>query len=488
LKADLVFKRSISKLRRRLIRHWAEQVMLTTILLALILNTLAIGLHKLGVFEWEGYAVYPLLLLFSFTCSLLYTFHRIKSFQDALIDIDIRLDLKDRLSTAYEYHQFGRTSFFLDRLTLEANSLLESLGGRQIIPRHFSRWHLLVPLFTMMLILLIFMDWSPRRVEEDRASTERIKQIGIQLERYAERVHPETSAPVKESQKKFSEQLEAVAQAFQGGSMSEKKLLKSLDGLMNQSEMEKRRLIDKVNEELSLGDVSQTPVLESLQMGEPTSAEITQLKKELKDMFDGEVPASISKDLSNLALHNEMAEFFEETVETLGAPLKEDRLQNGEKSFLAGRAIEDRLINEDAFQEIEETGSGSIARPKKRANGDPAESDDRLTEDEESIFTAGQEKAKGDKKIPYDIERPDTPALKDKGVSGRGERYNTYVRSLPAIGRAELREEEIIRAYQKEFENVVRKEDIPRPYREYIKQYFLSIGLGEESQENGDTR
>ena len=40
----------------------------------------------------------------------------------------------------------------------------------------------------------------------------------------------------------------------------------------------------------------------------------------------------------------------------------------------------------------------------------------------------------------------------------------------------------------KELENVIRKEEIPRPYREYIKQYFLSIGLGKEMGENGDAQ
>ena len=487
MKADLVFETSISKLRRRIIRYWVEQVMLTTLLLALILNTIAISLHKLGVFEWEGYAVYPLLLLFSFACVLLHAFHRKKSFQDALIDIEIRLDLKERLSTAHEYHQFGRTSLFMDRLTQEANTLLESLGGRKIVPGHLSRRHLLIPIFAMILILLISIDWSPRTGEEDQASTERLKQIGVQLERYAEQVHPETSDAVKESQKQFSEQMETVARAVQGGSMSRKKLLKLLDGLMNQSEMEKRRLIDKLNEELSLGDVSQTPALESLQMGEPTSVEITELKKDLEEMFDGEVPASISEDLSNLALQKEMTAFFEETVETLGVPLKEERLQDGGKSLLSGRA-EDRLISENAFPEKDKPGSGSIPRPNKRTNGDSEESDDRLRDDEESIFTAGQEKAKGDKKAPYDIENLETSTLRDKGVSDRGDRYNVYVRSLPAIGRAELREEEIVRAYQKEFESVMRKEDIPWPYRETIKQYFLSIGLGKESEGDGDTR
>ena len=482
-----MFKTSIAKLRKRIIRHWIEQILLTTILLALILNTIALGLYKLGVFKWEGYAVYPLLLLFSFALSLLYTFHRKISFQDALIEMDIRLGLKDRLSTAREYHQSGRRSLFLDRLTLEANSLLESLRGRQIVPRHFSRTHLLISVFTFALILLIFIDWSPRGVEEDRGSMERLKQIGVQLERYAEGIRPDASEAVRDSQKNLSEHMEAVARALQDESISEKKLLKSLDRLMNQSEREKRRLTDKLNEELNLGGLSQIPVLDSLQTGEPTSAEIAQLKKALDDLFDGEVPASISQDLSNLALHNEMTAFFEKTRETLGVPLKEDFGKNGKKSLLAGQATEDSLINQDTVKEGDETSFGSVARPEQRANGEPEEPDNRPTEVGESVFTAGREKAKGEKKAPYDLESPDTPVLKDKGVSGRGDRYSTYARSLPAIGRARLKEDEIIRAYQKELENVMRKEDIPRAYREYIKQYFLSIGLGKEMEENGNT-
>ena len=175
-------------------------------------------------------------------------------------------------------------------------------------------------------------------------------------------------------------------------------------------------------------------------------------------------------------------------METLGVPLKEDHLKDGEKSLVAASATENRLITEEAFQEEDETGSGSIARPERRRNGNPEESNDRLTEDEESVFTAGREKAKGDSKAPYELESPETPVVKDKGVSGRGDGYTTYVRSLPAIGRAGLKEEDIIRAYQKELENVIRKEEIPRPYREYIKQYFLSIGLGKEMGENGDAQ
>ena len=70
--------------------------------------------------------------------------------------------------------------------------------------------------------------------------------------------------------------------------------------------------------------------------------------------------------------------------------------------------------------------------------------------------------------------------MKDKGVSGQGEWYSVHVRSLSKIGKATLKEEEVIRQYQQEIEHVLQKEDMPLTYREYIKNYFLSIGLRKE--------
>jgi hypothetical protein len=110
-------------------------------LLALIFNTVALGLQKTGIFQWEGHAVYPLLLLISLAFSTLYHLRRKRSFKDTLIDIDIRLDLKERLTTVYEYHQLGRKSLFMDRLIKEAISLLATLRGKQIFPRQFTTVH-----------------------------------------------------------------------------------------------------------------------------------------------------------------------------------------------------------------------------------------------------------------------------------------------------------------------------------------------------------
>jgi hypothetical protein len=462
LSTDFEFKTHISKLRRLTVWKFTAKILWATLLLALIFNTVARGLQKTGIFQWEGYAVYPLLLLVSFAFSTLYHLHRKKGFTDTLIDIDIRLDLKERLTTVYEYHQLDKRSLFMDRLMKEAINLLGTLRRKQIFPRHFTIVHLLIPVFAIMFILVLTVDLSPRASEQERATTERLRQIGIELEKYTKQARPEKAEAKKETEKELVEQMQAIARALQEGSMKEKRLLKSLEGIMNRTESERKRLTRRLGEELGLGDISSIPELQDLRKDKPNPTELARLKKELKDLFGGEVPPSISQDISNLALHHEMAQFLKGAMENVGSDFKEETTQGL---------------------------SASMSRPPPgRTEDQPEVSEDRPAEDEESLFTAGRRKAEAEKQAPYDLARLKKPALKDKGVSGRGDLYNTSVRSLPAIGRARLKEEEIIRTYQKEFESVLQKEDIPLLYREYVKQYFLSIGMGKEPEGNGDTQ
>jgi hypothetical protein len=458
---DFEFETHISKLRRLIVWKSIVKILWATLLIALILNTFALGLQNTGLFHWEGYAVYPLLLLISFAFSLLYHLRRKRSFKDTLIDIDIRLELKERLSTAYEYHQLGKSSLFMDRLIDETINLLGTLKRKQIFPRRFTIVHLLIPVFTIMFILVLTVDLSPRSSEQERATSERHRQIGIELEKYAKKARPEKREVKKEKEKELVEQMKAIARALQKGSMKEKRLLKSLEGIMNRSDSERKRLTRRLGEELGLGDISSIPVLQDLQKDKPNPAELARLKNELKDLFGGDLPPSISEDISNLALHHEMAQFLEGAMEDVGSELKGETTQ--------------RL-------------SASMSRPPGRTEDPPEASEDRPAEDAESPFTAGRGKAEAEKRAPYELARLKKPALKDKGVSGRGDRYNTSVRSLPSIGRALLKEEEIKRVYQKEFESVLQKEDIPLLYREYVKQYFLSIGIGKEPEGNGDTK
>ncbi|MEE9517360.1 MAG: hypothetical protein V3V52_09660, partial [Candidatus Adiutricales bacterium] len=122
------------------------------------------------------------------------------------------------------------------------------------------------------------------------------------------------------------------------------------------------------------------------------------------------------------------------------------------------------------------------------AAGDPGLDDEaearRPGMEDDFPFTAGRGKGKDEEKLPSELETSKIPAVQDPGATGPGERFNVYVRALPKVGRAELDPEKIIRTYSQKVEEVIKREDIPPKFREYIKNYFLSIGLRKEDHGN----
>jgi hypothetical protein len=67
-------------------------------------------------------------------------------------------------------------------------------------------------------------------------------------------------------------------------------------------------------------------------------------------------------------------------------------------------------------------------------------------------------------------------------ASSPAKTYLIHIRALTDMGAARVKEEEILRTYRKEVESILQKEDIPVNYREYIKNYFISIGINTEEK------
>ncbi|MCP4403889.1 MAG: hypothetical protein GY801_42110, partial [bacterium] len=86
----------------------------------------------------------------------------------------------------------------------------------------------------------------------------------------------------------------------------------------------------------------------------------------------------------------------------------------------------------------------------------------------------------GEEYPPSAPETSKNPVQQDKIRSPEQEQYNVHIRSVTEIGKARLPEVEPARPYRQEVESVLQQEEMPLNYREYIKNYFLSIGLTEE--------
>ena len=94
-----------------------------------------------------------------------------------------------------------------------------------------------------------------------------------------------------------------------------------------------------------------------------------------------------------------------------------------------------------------------------------------------SSAAAGDAPSDGKKKSKDELAKASGIGTQDKTTSSQGDNYLIQIRSLTAIGESKLEEKDIIRAYRKEVEGILQKEDIPLNYRGYIKNYFISIGL-----------
>ena len=157
-----------------------------------------------------------------------------------------------------------------------------------------------------------------------------------------------------------------------------------------------------------------------------------------------------------------------------------DDLENGQE----GEASSGPAQGEEG-DNLDQEGLGQVLAPY--GHGRPGE-DMPWEEGEESDVSQGRGKSEGQRMSPYKLERTKGPAIQERMMVTPKDDYNTHIRSVTKIGKATLPEEDVTRPYQQELESILQKEDMPLNYREYIKNYFISIGLRKGEKRNDTTR
>jgi hypothetical protein len=94
----------------------------------------------------------------------------------------------------------------------------------------------------------------------------------------------------------------------------------------------------------------------------------------------------------------------------------------------------------------------------------------------------GRAKSNTGNRPSYPIEKTPGQATQDQTASSRAKNYLIHIRALTEIGDARLEKDEIFQTYRREVESILQKEEIPLNYREYIKNYFLSVGIHTEDR------
>jgi plasmid stability protein len=231
------------------------------------------------------------------------------------------------------------------------------------------------------------------------------------------------------------------------------------------------------------------------------------VKQELRDILTM---------LQNEALPRETAAMAEQSVLRLSRQLGQNpQLENLLQNLRAGdldaarQLLRDVLQQQQAAEEVEHLdrarraleyssrslqrgGQGDSSTSRTRPQAEPS-GQDPMDMGEEGMFSEhmpgmedfsspGSEQGFGSSTTTRQqnnsaLRESEQPTSNVEVQSGEGAMRLSYIRYLPMQNEAQVPVEKAVVQYQHAAEAVLTQEQIPRAYREQIKQYFLSLGM-----------
>ncbi|MCP4349560.1 MAG: hypothetical protein GY795_29110 [Desulfobacterales bacterium] len=481
-----VFSDEILKLRTVIFRRSIYHLLVNTFLLALIFNLLALGIQKTGLFSWKGYSIYPLLVLAGFAFALLYALKKKKSFMAELNRIDAHLDMKDCLSTAYEYYQRRPESVFAEHLFRNAACKLNMTDKKQIFPLKFSLIHSLILIFSAAICILLFLDFTPI-IRQKSTDSDKYRQVKARLRHFSDQALADLQNKDKAG-KDLYQQMQNLAQSVDKGAITEKKLADSVQTLTDAAQAEQKKLVQKLAADPFLKNYSDMPIFHSQEKENIKSDDLRQFMNQLQAELQTDIPDSVAKSLSDPDQIQQLAELMDELADQLtdqtGDISNRDQHASGQgekKNILALKKPDknNEKNKKDQSAMSEKTNSFNIIPPGFGNSRQGSEKNDSSAGSGRT-GTAGQAESTGKTKRSSKLAKSKGPLLKEKGVISKGDQYAVHIRALPVPGKGVQEQENVFRPYKQEMESILKKEDIPLNYRNYIKNYFLSVGIGDK--------
>jgi hypothetical protein len=499
VKSDSVFEKRISTLLKWRKRKKLLSLLVWSLALALILNAVALGFQKVFYLRWDGGCLlYLVLILISFGLALGFHLLPRKNLLADLIEIDSRLELKDRLSTAFEYLQRGRNSSFREQLITDAGRVFEGLPRDKLYPHGFSAAYVLIPLFTMIIIGLFFFDFSPSNHPKGERTQVRLVGVGKEIERFSKEKIREIREKDDQSLGEPYRQLEELAKGLQNQSLRLEKLLLALGEMNKEALAERLRLTRKLEKELNAGSSPGNPF--PLPQEITTPKDLERLTDQLKDLFDGSLPDSLAKDLARIDENLQLEQFLEKTAKLAispGPPGNEQfLLSKREKSYPGEGETGDKSEKLPSSKTLspmasEKEPTSSPGPPKPGQGEEEGSTSGKRPQRQEGddFSTIGRGKGTGEKLTPFELKMGKGPSFKEGGAPSGTDPGSTFqVRTLPLFGKTKNDQQENLTEIhvpnREELEAVLQKEKIPQEYREYIKQYFLSVRQEKGKKQN----
>ena len=493
MSGGISFVSQIAKIKRRVVIQAIHRIVLNASLIFLSISTFLFFFSKTGIADYPIKGEWTLVPIgLSLSAALLIGLVRRPNLLNVLIEIDGRLKLQDRLSTAYEYQKFKTRTDFSELLINDAAAKLHQIDTQQLVPAGFSWLHMLVISLLIINIFLYSSIFSVSDFESTYPELGKIENAGKLLLNYTIRRIDNKAAQKSKPQSVYAAKLEQLSNKFNDSSRPYEQRVAALDSFLKEVQGEQTRLTNELGAKLDSAAIKELPIPETPDAKSLSSSQLEKLKRFLDQTLNNRMPDAISRDIESLQELDSIEKFLSRIMDDLkdDRPFSDDSNESAGNEEWMSQTTETLENSPDGpnkpnpdgqFSDDSRSTAGRRHQPesgKSQRNGDDLQ--DGMGQPEGNSDSAGRGPSNVENKSSYELEKAPGAAIKDKMTSDQVKSYLIHIRALTGIGEARLKEEEIFQAYRKEIESILLKEDIPMNYREYIKNYFMSIGMNTE--------
>jgi hypothetical protein len=491
--AEISFVSQIATIKRRIVIQTVHRILLLASLIFLSISAFFLVLARTGIADYPikgRWCFVAIGFSMSAAAALFFCMVRRSNLLTVLIAIDRRLKLQDRLSTAYEYFKSKKRTGFTDLLLNDAASKIGQISTRQLVPARFSLMHLLVIILLTINIFLypgFFYTSASKTTEREVKLIDNAQKL---LNNYSISRIENKAVRKSNSQIVYAQKLKQISNQLGDGSKPFGQRFAAVNRFLKEVQGERAHLANELGAKLGSAGIKELPTQKFPDPSNLSSSQMEKLRGLLSRTLNSRMPDSIDKNIESL---QEL-----ERVEKLLARIVDD-LKDGRSSIddITGSGVKERRMSQST--DWPDNPSDALNRPPQSEeklmdhrpiavkqgtyphsgesgrNGDDLR--DGMGRPEGYSASAGRGRSKEENNSGYDLENTPGVPLQDKVAPSQAKSYLIQIRALTDTGEARLKEEEIFQTYRKAVESVLQKEEIPLNYREYIKNYFMSIEI-----------
>lgn len=475
------------------------------LLAGLSLAAVAVLAARVMLLPWPTWQLAGAVVAGALAVALLAGWWRRPATLDVAIRADLKLKLKQRLSTAWEFMTMHDGGELTERLAVQAvNAGLPADPGA-VFPLRVNRWGWLAPLAATALLLAAVIELDRARAPVPRAPDERVVSEGERLGAFGRAMQERAARERLPRSARQGAEIERLGARMESGALSHSQALgelrrrgASLDEERRQAQAEASgadggpRGANQGSPATERGSpagsgLNPEAMLDRMRRGGLDSADLRALTRYQKDLGSGTAGQALEKALQRhrAGADDALREILENLARTERAR-KEDRE--------LARAREQVLRARESLGDAQATARGR--GPLAEIDWDDDEREDRAAGSAESGSADGhrisgsgradpRSASQGDgvatdrAQSPY---RPEPgsrgPVLQPKGELREGEAHSSHARLPARAGRPNVENVEMASEFAPQVEEVLSREHYPAHYKEFIRRYFLTLSRG----------